>query len=179
MSVLDRTAQADLLFFHQPQPGNLVRVHQQDIPAPLQPTQPVAKPIDRRVELIIRSQGDQGHHTRPLRNFSKRRECCWRGELRLAAFGLPVSIPGWVAAIEAAWLEHPFIETSKIIRVGFGDKVAHQIVICSPIVPLQLRVSRQGGLGDTADDSQFGHAAFAGWIGLSERAIDVREGIFH
>ena len=58
-------------------------------------------------------------------------------------------------AMEAAGFHHAHIEVVEDLRVALGDGVADQTVVRDPGVPVQHRVGRERGLGQSRDDRRF------------------------
>ena len=67
----------------------------------------------------------------------------------------------------------------ELVGIGLGDQIADQPVIADPFVPFDLRVRRQGRLGDPGHDRRLGHQMLAGRLAPSDRAVDAAERVLH
>ncbi len=76
-------------------------------------------------------------------------------EVGLAGLGVPAPLAGAERAMEAAGFHHAHIEVVEDLRVALGDGVADQAVVRDPGVPVQHRVGRERGLGQSRDDRRF------------------------
>ncbi len=139
--------------------GYIIGVHQDHVARPLDPTEPVAVAIDGGVELIVRPHGDEAIAARPVLE-AKRIELRRSGHDRLAAVGFPNTLACWIAAVEAARLEHARIEIGKIVGVCLFDEIAHQRIIAGPLVPFEFRVGFESRLGDPCNNRQFAFEMF-------------------
>ena len=139
--------------------GDIIGVHQDDITRAFDATETVGIAVNCRIELVVRAHREQPVTARLVLE-TERIELWRRSDDRLAAVGLPDPLGGWIPAPEAARLEHPLVEVVKVVGVGRFDQVAHQRIIGRPLVPFQLGVLIQCGLGDAGNDFQL---AFQMW----------------
>src|SRR5690348_1903206 len=153
---------------------HLLRVDEKDLASTFYAAKPVAKAVDRRVELIVAPHGEQTVPTGYILE-ACRTERLRNSEFCLTAFCLPYPLACGIAAVKATGREHARLEIVKFLRISFCNQIADQPVIVDPFIPFHPRIRRQRCFGYSGDNSGLGFKVLACRCPQANRALNATE----